>query len=54
MIRKSVRPCVIGSILMVSGVRSPDGGINGLAALDGSAFDLMIVDVFMPNVRGFE
>jgi DNA-binding response OmpR family regulator len=31
-----------------------DGGINGLAALDGSAFDLMIVDVFMPNMRGFE
>lgn len=31
-----------------------DGGINGLAALDGSTFDLMIVDVFMPNMRGFE
>jgi DNA-binding NtrC family response regulator len=31
-----------------------DGGINGLAALDGSAFDLMIVDVFMPNMPGFE
>jgi DNA-binding response OmpR family regulator len=31
-----------------------DSGINGLAALDGSAFDLMIVDVFMPNMRGFE
>ena len=31
-----------------------DGGINGIAALDGSAFDLMIVDVFMPNMRGFE
>jgi DNA-binding response OmpR family regulator len=30
------------------------GGINGLAALDGSAFDLMIVDVFMPKMRGFE
>jgi CheY-like chemotaxis protein len=31
-----------------------DGGINGLAALDGSAFDLMIIDVFMPSMRGFE
>ena len=31
-----------------------DGGINGLAALDDSTFDLMIVDVFMPNMRGFE
>jgi CheY-like chemotaxis protein len=31
-----------------------DGGINGLAALDNGTFDLMIVDVFMPNMRGFE
>jgi DNA-binding NtrC family response regulator len=31
-----------------------DGGINGLGALDGSAFEPMIVDVFMPNMRGFE
>jgi DNA-binding response OmpR family regulator len=31
-----------------------DGGINGLAILDGSGFDLMIVDVFMPDMRGFE
>jgi CheY-like chemotaxis protein len=31
-----------------------DGGANGLAALDDSTFDLMIVDVFMPNMRGFE
>ena len=31
-----------------------DGGANGLAALDNSTFDLMIVDVFMPNMRGFE
>jgi DNA-binding response OmpR family regulator len=28
-----------------------DGGINGLGALDGSAFEPMI---FMPNMRGFE
>jgi CheY-like chemotaxis protein len=31
-----------------------DGGANGLAALDNATFDLMIVDVFMPNMRGFE
>jgi CheY-like chemotaxis protein len=31
-----------------------DGGINGLSALSHSTFDLMIVDVFMPNMRGFE
>jgi CheY-like chemotaxis protein len=27
---------------------------NGLAALDDFAFDLMIVDIFMPDMRGFE
>jgi CheY-like chemotaxis protein len=31
-----------------------DGGASGLAALDDSTFDLMIVDVFMPHMRGFE
>jgi len=31
-----------------------DGGVNGLAALDDSTFDLMIVDIFMPHMRGFE
>jgi len=31
-----------------------DGGPSGLAALDDAAFDLMIVDIFMPNMRGFE
>jgi DNA-binding response OmpR family regulator len=31
-----------------------DGGVNGLAALDTATFDLMIVDIFMPNMRGFE
>jgi DNA-binding response OmpR family regulator len=31
-----------------------DGGVAGLAALDNSTFDLMIVDIFMPNMRGFE
>lgn len=31
-----------------------DGGETGLSALDGSTFDLMIVDIFMPHMRGFE
>src|SRR5450432_3058006 len=31
-----------------------DGGGKGLLALDNSTFDLMIVDIFMPNMRGFE
>ena len=35
-------------------VAMADGGPNGLAALDDFAFDLMIVDIFMPNMHGFE
>ena len=35
-------------------VAMADGGASGLAALDDAAFDLMIVDIFMPNMRGFE
>ena len=31
-----------------------DGGETGLSALDGSTFDLMIVDIFMPHMHGFE
>jgi CheY-like chemotaxis protein len=31
-----------------------DGGEAGLRALDSSTFDLMIVDIFMPHMRGFE
>jgi CheY-like chemotaxis protein len=31
-----------------------DGGETGLMALGGSAFDLMIVDIFMPHMHGFE
>jgi CheY-like chemotaxis protein len=31
-----------------------DGGEAGLRALEGSTFDLMIVDIFMPHMRGFE
>ena len=31
-----------------------DGGESGLRALESTAFDLMIVDIFMPHMRGFE
>jgi CheY-like chemotaxis protein len=31
-----------------------DGGETGLKALDSATFDLMIVDIFMPHMHGFE
>jgi CheY-like chemotaxis protein len=31
-----------------------NGGEAGLRALDDGNFDLMIVDIFMPHMRGFE
>jgi CheY-like chemotaxis protein len=31
-----------------------DGGEAGMSALGSSAFDVMLVDVFMPHMRGFE
>ncbi|MGZ5940324.1 MAG: response regulator [Rhizomicrobium sp.] len=31
-----------------------DGSASGLAALDDTSFDLMIVDIMMPDMRGFE
>ena len=31
-----------------------DGGETGLNALDSATFDLMIVDIFMPHMHGFE
>ena len=31
-----------------------DSGEMGLKALESTAFDLMIVDIFMPHMRGFE
>jgi len=36
------------------GVSIADGGGNGLAALGRGNFDLMIDDIFMPNMHGFE
>jgi len=35
-------------------VITADGGETGLNALDSSTFDLMIIDIFMPQMRGFE
>src|SRR6516164_5250993 len=31
-----------------------DGGETGLAALEAQSFDVMLVDIFMPHMRGFE
>jgi CheY-like chemotaxis protein len=31
-----------------------DGGETGLQALEDASFDVMIVDIFMPQMRGFE
>ncbi|MBR0755055.1 response regulator [Bradyrhizobium jicamae] len=31
-----------------------DGGESGLRALGQGGFDLMLVDIFMPHMRGFE
>ena len=31
-----------------------DGGEAGLHALETAAFDVMLVDVFMPHMRGYE
>ena len=31
-----------------------EGGDAGLSALETSRFDVMLVDVFMPHMRGFE
>jgi len=31
-----------------------DDGISGLNALEDSTFDLMVIDIFMPHMRGFE
>jgi CheY-like chemotaxis protein len=35
-------------------VTMADGGETGLRALEDASFDLMIVDIFMPHMRGFE
>jgi CheY-like chemotaxis protein len=35
-------------------VVAEDSGVAGLNALQGEAFDLMIIDIFMPNMHGFE
>ncbi|MCA1452189.1 response regulator [Bradyrhizobium sp. BRP22] len=31
-----------------------DGAEAGMVALEGNSFDVMLVDVFMPHMRGFE
>jgi CheY-like chemotaxis protein len=31
-----------------------DGGESGMRALEAEGFDVMLIDVFMPHMRGFE
>jgi CheY-like chemotaxis protein len=31
-----------------------DGGESGMRAIDTTTFDVMLIDVFMPHMRGFE
>jgi len=31
-----------------------DGGEAGIRALEASTFDVMLIDIFMPHMRGFE
>src|SRR5260370_41825883 len=31
-----------------------DGGEAGMGALEAASFDVMLVDIFMPHMRGFE
>jgi CheY-like chemotaxis protein len=31
-----------------------DGGAQGIQALENATFDVMLVDIFMPHMRGFE
>lgn len=35
-------------------VITADGAASGLSALDRGGFDLMIIDIFMPHMHGFE
>ncbi len=35
-------------------VTTADGGEAGICALETATFDVMLVDIFMPHMRGFE
>jgi DNA-binding NtrC family response regulator len=35
-------------------VEIADGGVSGLVAIANTTFDLMLVDIFMPMMRGFD
>jgi CheY-like chemotaxis protein len=35
-------------------IKVANGRDSGLRALAGSAFDVMLIDIFMPNVRGYQ
>jgi CheY-like chemotaxis protein len=51
MVREAIEVCLQyqGFEVMVA-----EGGDAGLSALEASTFDVMLVDIFMPHLRGFE
>jgi CheY-like chemotaxis protein len=51
LIRATIEVCLERHNFRVTGA---DGGASGLRILEALAFDLMIVDIFMPHMRGFE
>jgi CheY-like chemotaxis protein len=51
MVRKTIEVCLQDKGFHVTIAEDGDAGMR---ALESSAFDVMIVDVFMPRMRGFE
>jgi len=51
MVCKALEVCLARHDFLVT---IADGCESGLRALEGASFDLMIVDIFMPHMRGFE
>src|ERR1700756_917576 len=51
MVREAIEACLQHQGFDVT---VADGGEAGLHALETSAFDVMLVDIFMPHMRGFE
>ena len=51
MVREAIEACLQykGFEVIVA-----DGGDAGFRALEASVFDVMLVDIFMPHMRGFE
>src|ERR1700726_2594692 len=51
LVREAIEACLQHQGLDVT---VADGGEAGFRALESSAFDVMLVDIFMPHMRGFE